>query len=160
MSAEIQAEPSRCEGEVLLTRAQAARRIGVSVSTIRRMEGAELEPVLVDGKHLFHLPEVDRYRRVTDGELAARAFQMFNDGRCVIDVVIELQEPPERIEKLHERWCHHTGSTVVLGFDGKSLDRVCKDIGPLTPKLLRECIMLAAYFDENRARLAEAMKYG
>lgn len=90
--------------EVLLTRAQTARRIGVSIGTVRRMEGAELHPIVINGKHCFHPAEVERYRRLTDGQIAARAFQMFNEGRGVIDVVIELEQPPEPIERLYSTW--------------------------------------------------------
>ena len=36
---------------VLRTRQQSARRMGVSLATVRRMEGGELQPVIVDGKH-------------------------------------------------------------------------------------------------------------
>jgi hypothetical protein len=100
-------------GHVLLTRGQAARRMGVSLATVRHMEGAELQPVIVGGKHCFSIEDVDRHRRVTDGDLAAAAFQMFNDDKSQVDVVIALKEPPERIRTLFNDWVQMTGCIVA-----------------------------------------------
>lgn len=51
-------------GQVLLTRTEAAKRMGVSVATVRRMEAAELHVEVINGRHLFRLEDVDRHRRV------------------------------------------------------------------------------------------------
>jgi hypothetical protein len=98
---------------VLLTRSQGARRMGVSLATVRRMEGSELQPIVVDGKHCFPIEDVDRHRRVTDGDLAATAFQMFNDDKSQVDVVIALKEAPERIRKLFNDWVEMSGCIVA-----------------------------------------------
>jgi hypothetical protein len=87
--------------------------MGVSVATIRRMEGAELRPVIVDGKHCFQLEEIDQHRRMTDGDLAARAFELFNEDRTQVDVVIALKESPERIRRLFQDWVEMSDCVVV-----------------------------------------------
>jgi hypothetical protein len=48
------------ETNLLLTRAQAARRLGISIATVRRMEANELAPIVVEGKHLFRAKDVER----------------------------------------------------------------------------------------------------
>jgi hypothetical protein len=56
---------------------------------------------------LFDEAEVERCateggarRRQDSGEVAARAFELFREGRDFRDVVIELRQPPERIRQL------------------------------------------------------------
>ncbi|HET8932007.1 MAG TPA: hypothetical protein VFN67_01140 [Polyangiales bacterium] len=56
-TAVLPADAAQDPRDVLLARAQAARRMGVSVATIRRMEGDELQPVIIDGKHCFALED-------------------------------------------------------------------------------------------------------
>lgn len=97
----------------MLTRAQAARRLGVSVSTIRRMEGDDLQPVLIAGTHDFHSQHVERMASSSGGELAARVFDAFERGSHPVDLVIELKLPPERIEALHATYCRMRQAIVV-----------------------------------------------
>jgi hypothetical protein len=110
-SSVLPADAAQDPRHVLLTRAQAARRMGVSVATVRRMEGGELQPVIIDGKHCFALEDLECHRKVTDGDLAAKAFEMFNADKTQVDAVIALKEPPERIRRLFQDWvemseCH------------------------------------------------------
>ncbi|MBN1654346.1 MAG: helix-turn-helix domain-containing protein [Deltaproteobacteria bacterium] len=127
-------------GQVLLTRTEAAKRMGVSVATVRRMEGSELQVVMIDGKHLFHLEEVDRYRRVSDGDLAAQVFQMFNEGYSQVEVVIQLKESPDRIRKLHNDWVEMSNCIVALPKPGSKfhVERLSKT--RITPALTFVCI--------------------
>lgn len=130
------------------------------MSTIRRMEGSELQPIVIDGKHCFPVEEVDRHRRLTDSELAAKAFRMFNEGSTVIEAVVELEEAPERIERLHEFWVKHTYSAVVLGFEDlpQRIDFVFRRLGNLTPTLIREALDIIDNDPKLRERLVRATR--
>jgi len=127
-------------GQVLLTRTEAAKRMGVSVATVRRMEGAELRVEVIDGKHLLRIEDVDRHRRVPDGDLAAQVFQMFNEGYSQVEVVIQLKESPDRIRKLHNDWVEMSNCIVALPKPGSKfhVERLSKT--RITPALTVVCI--------------------
>lgn len=110
--------------------------MGVSVATVRRMEGEELHPVIIDGKHCFALEDLDRHRKVTDGDLAAKAFEMFNADKTQVDAVIALKEPPERIRRLFQDWVQMSECIVAgpPGISGRKLQRLLKS--PLTRSLV------------------------
>lgn len=114
----------------LLTRGQVARRLGMSLSSVRRMEGEHLKPIVDSrGVHYFEETEIQavfvRVRRArephderADGTLAAAAFTLFRRGADVIAVVKELREAPERIEALFEQWKRFRGALLL---DAKSV---------------------------------------
>jgi hypothetical protein len=114
----------------LLTRGQVARRLGLSLSSVRRMEGVQLKPIVGErGVRYFEETEIQtvlvRVRRTrvpgderADGTLAAAAFALFRNGADVVAVVAELRETPAKIEELFEHWKRLRG-TVLL--DAKSL---------------------------------------
>lgn len=137
---------------VFLTRAQAARRMGVSLATVRRMEGEELHPILVNGKHCFAVEELDRHRKVTDGDLAAKAFEMFNADSTQVDVVIALREPPERIRSLFNDWTAMSECIVAgpPGIGGRRLQTYLKP--RLTRRLVWACINIVMRDSKLRAR--------
>jgi hypothetical protein len=122
----------------LLTRGQVARRLGLSLSTVRRMEGVQLKPIVGQrGIRYFEETEIQavfvRVRRTrvpdddrADGTLAAAAFALFRSGADVIAVVEELREAPEKIERLFEHWKRLRG-TVVL--DAKSCGFLAGELG-------------------------------
>ena len=126
------AEPAGPSGR-LLTRGQVARRLGTSLSTVRRMEGEQLKPIIGPrGVHYFEETEIQavfvRVRRArmpdnerADGTLAAAAFALFQRGADAVAVVKELREPPEKIETLLGHWKRLRG-TVLL--DAKSLTAI------------------------------------
>jgi hypothetical protein len=102
-----------------LTRAEVARRLGVSVTTLRRMEGTKLHPTRrSDGVHVFDETEVESvlvtYRRVrsrttrigteVDGAIAAQAFECFDQRVPVAEVVKRLEIAPERAAALQVAW--------------------------------------------------------
>ena len=102
-----------------LRRTEVARRLGVSLSTLRRMEGTRLHPATgPDGVHLFDEAEVEAavvtYRGIrarsaaslkpSDGEVAAAAFELFDNGTSLVDVVKHLQVAPDRVSALHRAW--------------------------------------------------------
>jgi len=62
------------------------------------------------------------------GELAARAFEMFREGRQLDEVVIELREDPGRIDQLFEHWLDHTKARYVITVEAKK--RLEEILGP------------------------------
>ena len=101
----------------LLTRGEVARRLGLSLSTVRRMEGVQLKPIVGErGVRYFEETEIQtvlvRVRRTrvpvderTDGTLAAAAFTRFRNGADVVAVVTEL-----RVARRRSKACSSTGS--------------------------------------------------
>lgn len=126
----------------LLRRTEAARLLGVSKSTLRRMEGTALTPVVgPKNVHLFQEEEVRAIvvtRRAhvampaNAGDVAADAFALFDDGVHVVDAVKQLRVAPDVIEALYERWARLRSllilsaevrseiATVLMGWDDKS----------------------------------------
>ncbi|MFZ5893263.1 MAG: hypothetical protein ACOY0T_19545 [Myxococcota bacterium] len=117
--------------------------LGVSKSTLRRMEGTELQPTI--GPHnirMFHEEEirsviVTRRGRMDAGsdagELAAEAFELFDNGLGVVDAVKQLRAAPEFIESLHTHWVRLRKNMLIsaegraaicmalIGYDDSSL---------------------------------------
>jgi len=97
-----------------LTRASAAERLGVSISTLRRLEGIDIHPTTgPGGVRLFDPADVDalaqkrkpRPEVSPGGELAAQVFALFQSGAEPVDVVVHLKLDPERVASLHRTWC-------------------------------------------------------
>ena len=112
-----------------LRRAEVADRLGVSLTTLRRMEGTRLHPATgPDGVHLFDEAEVEaavvtyrgiRARRAatlkpSDGEIAASAFELFEEGTPLVDVVKRLQVTPDRVATLCRAWASFRQGSVAL----------------------------------------------
>lgn len=90
---------------------------GVSYNTIVNWVNAgRLHPqkemrLLTNGQHreikVFKQAELMKLIRRRDpnepGEVAARAFELFQEGRSIREVVIALRQTPERIEELHDQ---------------------------------------------------------
>jgi hypothetical protein len=109
-----------------LTRAEVADRLGASVSTVRRYEGDKLHPKADEaGVHWFDPAEVSalaaeraneqRPRRNTKsanartsvrtaGEVAALAFERFEQRQSLAEVVIGLQLEPAMVRALFSEW--------------------------------------------------------
>jgi excisionase family DNA binding protein len=109
-----------------LTRDKVASILGVSVSTIRRMEGKSLHPRLVGRTWLFDLAEVmaaQRSARSTtaktssSGELAAELFRRFNEGQPLRRVVRECRQDPEVVQALYRQWATSLGETPAAERD-------------------------------------------
>jgi len=129
----------------LVGRSQAARLLGVSKSTVRRMEGQGLTPVVgPNNTHLFHEEQVQSLivtrrsetgspSRVT-GDIAADAFRLLDEGLHPVDVVKRLRLEPDLVEALHLNWSRMRGQ-LVLSADGiTSLHRlICGDEGEKRP---------------------------
>ena len=110
-----------------LTRAQVADRLGASVSTVRRCEGAQLHPTVDDdGTHWFDPAEVtalaasranqaiargrirpqgDEPEKRTPGEIAALVFERFEQRQSHAEIVIGLRIEPALVRELFDQWC-------------------------------------------------------
>jgi hypothetical protein len=81
---------------------------------------------------VFKEAEVRKFLRRRDpneeDEVAARAFEMFEEGRPIREIVIALRVRPERIERLHDQWKDFGGAELVITPVAKrELERI---IGP------------------------------
>jgi len=107
----------------LLGRAETARLLGVSKSTLRRMEGEQLEPVVgPKNVRLFQEEQVQALvitRRSSTtgaratGDIAADAFDMFDKDVHPVDVVKRLRIAPDLVEMLHQQWARLRGLLVL-----------------------------------------------
>lgn len=110
-----------------LTRAQVAERIGVSVPTVRRLEGTTLHPhVDAQGVHWFDPREVTevaasranealmrgKIRNATlatdmrtRGEVAALVYERFEQRQSQAEIVIGLRIEPETVRELFDQYC-------------------------------------------------------
>lgn len=103
--------------------------LGVSKSTLRRMEGETLTPVV--GPRNVHLFQEEEVRAVivtrraylesgpAAGDIAAEAFALFDAGVHVVDAVKQLRVGPEVVERLHATWARLRG-LLVLSAEGRA----------------------------------------
>ena len=110
-----------------LTRKQVADRLGLSVSSVRRLEreGVLTPAIGQGGVRLFCTDQVEAVRvyrerneepeglptvpaaqtlAPTDGALAALAFAHFDQGETPIQVVQALELSPDRVKQLYTQW--------------------------------------------------------
>lgn len=107
-----------------LTRSEVAERLGISISSVRRLERDRLHPERgPDGTHYFDSVEVTALatvlvteRRPTKpaaappapklsaGEIAARAFECFEQRYSLAEVVISLRVKPKVVRELFHEW--------------------------------------------------------
>jgi hypothetical protein len=110
----------------LVNRSEAARMLGVSVSTLRRREGTELTPVVdANGVHMFEEAQVRsvmvtiRRRQCLQslgaraGDLAADVFEMLDNAVHPVDIVKRLRVPPDVVTTLREQWFAMRGGFSV-----------------------------------------------
>jgi hypothetical protein len=113
----------------LLRRAEAARMLGVSKSTLRRMERDELTPVI--GPKNVHLFEEQQIRSLVVtrrtsfgtasslGDHAADAFALFDANEHPADVVKRLRLDPDLVEMLYAKWAHMRG-VIAFSAEGRA----------------------------------------
>jgi hypothetical protein len=100
-----------------LTRAQVAARLGVSVATVRRMEGRELRPVQEGGVWTFDPVEVaeaiaGRPQRgpgtngqpARSGDVAATVFRLLDEGHGFREIVRFTRQHPDVVRALYRDW--------------------------------------------------------
>ena len=109
-----------------LTRDDVAKRLGVSISTVRRLEGTRLHP-LIDEKSVrrFKASDVERLAKeleaeqrsprnaqqavvraaeMSKGELAALVFERLEQRHSLSEIVIALRVPPEDVRDPYHTW--------------------------------------------------------
>jgi DNA-binding transcriptional MerR regulator len=109
-----------------LTRDDVAKRLGVSISTVRRLEGARLHPVIDDKSvRRFKATDVERLAKeleaeqrsprnaqqavvraaeMSKGELAALVFERLEQRHSLSEIVIALRVQPEDVRELYHTW--------------------------------------------------------
>ena len=108
-------------GRHTLTRRDVATRLGVSTSSVRRMEFDRLHPVEDErGIWRFDPAELEGIEprakperspisneareRQREGRLAARTFFMFARHWSLAQIVVATKQPPERVRSLYHEW--------------------------------------------------------
>jgi hypothetical protein len=101
-------------GPALLTRAEAAALRRCSISSVRRLEGDVLHPIVgPDGVHRFDRAEITRLASSRsplpihgskEGERDARVFEAFEEGKGLREIVTTLRLPVDLVSKLHVSW--------------------------------------------------------
>jgi hypothetical protein len=110
----------------LVKRAEAARMLGMSVSTLRRQEGRLVSPIVgPDGVHLFDESEIRsvsvtvRHKQAiassgpAAGEIAAEVFTLLDERVHPVEIVKRLQLTPQVVVDLHEQWAQMRGGLVL-----------------------------------------------
>lgn len=131
-----------------LTRVQVTDLIGVSVQTLKAWEARGLlhprmRPgtreergrmvYVYDPHEVAAIPETMRKRAATrdnPDELAAVAFDMFERGCRLSDIVRKLRKRPEEIERLHEQWLTLGGADTVINEAAHA--ELARFVGPFT----------------------------
>jgi hypothetical protein len=142
----------------VLTRADVARRLGMSLSSVRRMEGKVLNPVVgARGVRYFAETEIEAvFIRICqthkldtarmDGIWGAEAFALFRDGADPIEAVKRLEIGPDRAERLFRHW-RRFGEAMVL--DRTALARIEAALSRFKP-IEDEHALILAIFDFKR----------
>lgn len=94
--------------------------------------GIEHRVAVYDPKELTPLrhPDLRPLAIREPGEVAARSFELFNQGKTLRDVVIELRETPDQVRQLHESWLDSGGADLTITPIAKeALEKV---LGPFT----------------------------
>jgi hypothetical protein len=104
-----------------LTRAGVAALLHVSSSTVRRLEErGELHPRVIDGVHFFDPEEIHRARAARassappDGDAAAFAFELLDQGVGLRDIVKRCRVTPERARALATEWKKMGSDELVI----------------------------------------------
>jgi hypothetical protein len=118
----------------LLKRSEAARVLGISVSTLRRREGELIQPVIgANGVHLFEESELKavmvtvRHRQAISsmgpsaGDVAAEVFTLLDERMHPADIVKRLRLAPDIVTALHEQWTRMHEAFVVTRDEAEEL---------------------------------------
>jgi hypothetical protein len=118
----------------LLKRGPVARMLGVSESSVRRLEKTVLPPVIMKGVSYQREQDVHDYLRRTrgaaesaddmDGATAAAAFELFDCELGPADVVRRLKLTPLAARTLHREWVDLRGGFVVGAEAAAKLERI------------------------------------
>jgi transcriptional regulator with XRE-family HTH domain len=121
-----------------LTRDQAVNGLSVSAQTLKNYEkrgvlhpltvrrddkrGHAQSMVVYDPKELAKIPRAGHQLYSRDaGDIASKAFQMFEDGEKHSAIVIKLRVTPAEVRELHEEWLDAGGSCLVINSAAKEV---------------------------------------
>ncbi len=91
--------------------------------------GASREVRVFDPHEIAGIPRRRAVQVLNDpGEIAARAFELFDQGKSNREIVMALREPPDKVQELHEQWFNLGGSEVVLGV--VATEEIVRLVGP------------------------------
>jgi hypothetical protein len=105
--------PARQPSPGGLTRSQVARQLGVGVTAVHDMRLRGVLHPKRDANGVWRYDPADVIRaaaargvpgKYTAGQVAAQAFQMFDQGGELKDIVIALQVTPEEVFRLYRLW--------------------------------------------------------
>lgn len=109
------------DGGHTLTRRDVAHRLGVSTSSVRRLENVQLHPAQdASGVYRFDPQEVaalqplaqqprnavraERRATTIRGRMAARVFGMFARQSSLPEIVMATKQPPDVVRQLYREW--------------------------------------------------------
>ena len=96
--------------------------------SVRRQDkrGHEQSMIVYDPKELARIPKAGHQLYSRDsGELASRAFQLFEEGKNNRELVIKLRITPDEARDLRERWLDEGGAAIVINDAAKeALERM------------------------------------
>jgi hypothetical protein len=114
------------------------------------MEGRELHPRRRrDGTRLFDAAEVATIassravRPTAGGEIAARACELFREGKGVVDVIITLRQPFEVVRSLYQAFLEEQGAVLVPGCVARDIEAEFCEGRALTPVALLQLLRAA-----------------
>jgi hypothetical protein len=134
-----------------------------SVGSVRFQEGKTLHPSLdATGIWRFDSAEVEALAvrlgvaptpeipaaNMAPGKLAARACRLFREGKSVVDVVIELEQPFEVVQPLYRAFMEGSGGLYVPAPMAERMAIVC-EVDKLTAEIVLEEL------ESNSRKLAE-----
>lgn len=163
---------------VRLTRGQVATRLGISVSTVRRLEGTRLHPTIdgddvrwFDEREVAALaaelvnttntkrrgtrgaPGVETTPARSQGEIAALVFERLEQRQSLAEIVVGLRVTPETVRALFEQWS--LGLTEgQLRMDGEPALPRASDFDRVKPAVL--AARLAELPDDQLTRISVA----
>lgn len=91
---------------------------GLLHPVIARAQHTNRPALYYDPQELKHVPKRGLSNDKLPGEIAARAFEMFEDGTLIRDVVIAQRLDPRDAEDLYQQWLELGGSTLAISVDG------------------------------------------
>jgi hypothetical protein len=147
-----------------LTRGQVATRLGISVSTVRRLEGTRLHPTIdTDDVRWFDEKEVASVAAElantgvakrkgasnaavsatssarSQGELAALVFERFEQRQSLAEIVVGLRVSPDFVRGLYDQWCVGLTEGHLRHAREPNAARV-GDVERVRPTALRRCL--------------------
>jgi DNA-binding transcriptional MerR regulator len=142
-----------------LTRNESTDMLSISTQTLKNYEqrgmlhplrvprrdarGHEQHVVVYDPKELLKLPRGIGRPFISPrepGEIDARCYEMFDQGKTFREIVIALRQTSDNVRMLHERWLDDRGADMVITAEAKeALEAV---VGPFTD--VTELVMLVA----------------